>query len=56
MKQPLTKGWSEQRCRDLNTLMTEASFNVGDTIYTKNDSPEYFYMLVKGALSMTTVV
>lgn len=36
--------------------MTEQSYNVGDIIYSKSETPEYIYLLVKGALSMTTVV
>lgn len=56
-KQPvLTDGWSEQRCRDLNSMMTNQSYNVGDVIYKMGDTPEYFSILIKGALSMTTVV
>lgn len=56
-KQPvLTSGWTEQKCRDLNAMMTQQTFCVGDTIYKMGDSPDYFYILLKGALSMTTVV
>ncbi len=56
MSQPLTKGWSEQRCRDLNLVMSNKFFNVGDTVYTVGDPIEYMYILIKGALVMSSVV
>lgn len=56
MSHQLCKGWSEQRCRDLNSLMTNKSYGVGDVVYAMGDEPEYLHILIQGALSMTTVV
>jgi signal-transduction protein with cAMP-binding, CBS, and nucleotidyltransferase domain len=56
MKFPLTKGWTEQRCRDLNLAMANKFFNVGETVYSVGDSVEYMYILIKGALVMSSVV
>lgn len=36
--------------------MTNQTYCVGDNVYVKGESPEYFYILLKGALSMTTTV
>jgi CRP-like cAMP-binding protein len=52
----LCEGWSEQKCRDLNNLMTQKTYNVNEVIYKRGDRPDYFYILLKGALSMTTQV
>ncbi len=56
IKMPLTNGWTEQRCRDLNLLMTQVELGTNELVYSIGDNPEYFYILVKGALSMDTVV
>ena len=50
MKLPITVGCSEHQCRDLNSIMTNVSYNVGDIIYKRDDAPEYMYILLKGAL------
>jgi hypothetical protein len=36
--------------------MNEKTFSVGDLVYSIGEQPDYFYILVKGALTMTTVV
>lgn len=56
IKMPLTQGWTEQRCRDLNSLMTQVDLGIGEVVYSVGDNPDYFYILLKGALSMHTVV
>lgn len=37
-------------------MMTNKCYGVGDVVYAMGEEPEYLYILLQGALSMTTVV
>jgi hypothetical protein len=36
--------------------MNEKTYSVGDVVYAMGEQPDYFFILVKGALTMTTMV
>ena len=56
LKHQLCEGWDHLKVTDLNSLMTQQSYNVNDIIYERGEQPDYVYILLKGALSMTTIV
>lgn len=50
------EGWSEQRFQDLNSFMTNQTYNMGEEIYKAGEPPTYLYFLMKGAVSQNALL